>query len=84
MSGKATWYRWRYGQAAAGPALRKALGKGWRGERVKVCVAKSCVVVKLTDWCACGSGRVVDLDRRMFALLGNPSRGVLLVHVYAD
>ena len=35
ISGNATWYRWKAGQAAAGPGLRKALGKGWRGSVVR-------------------------------------------------
>lgn len=80
LSGTATWYAWRPGQAAAGPALRRALGPRWRGRSVTVCAA-ACVRVRLTDWCACGGGRVVDLDARSFARLAPLSRGVLKVTV---
>ena len=44
--------------AAAGPALRVG---DWRGRTVTVCGSGNCVNVKLIDWCACGSGRVIDL-----------------------
>jgi hypothetical protein len=91
VSGVATWYRWRVGQAAAGPGLRKALGKGWRGRVVWACPKgvrwseKRCARVRLTDWCLCSKGnRVVDLDRRSFAKLADPSRGILAVDIYAN
>lgn len=84
-AGLATWYRWRPGEAAAGPALREALGSNWRGQRVRVCSAGRCVKVRLTDWCACGSRNgkptVIDLDVRSFASLALPSRGVITVEV---
>jgi hypothetical protein len=82
VSGAATWYRWHPGEAAAGPALRQALGKGWRGESVRVCHASKCIVVTLTDWCLCSKGnRVIDLDVRAFASLAPTSRGVIPVSV---
>jgi hypothetical protein len=39
--------------------------------------------VVLSDWCGCPGGRVVDLDRRDFAVLAPPSVGVLPVTVSA-
>ena len=80
LRGLSTWYDWRTGQAAAGPALRAALGRNWRGMTVRVCAGR-CVTVRLTDWCLCGHGRVIDLDRRLFAQLAPPSRGVIAVTV---
>lgn len=83
LRGQATWYRWREGEAAAGPALREALGPSWRGRTVKVCVEAACVSVRLTDFCQCHKGtdreRVIDLDRDSFARLAPPSRGVIEV-----
>lgn len=84
VAGWSTWYAWRPGEAAAGPALRRALGPGWRGSVVTVCAAR-CTVVRLTDWCACGSrhgvSTVIDLDVRTFAQLAPTSRGVIRVEV---
>jgi hypothetical protein len=84
-TGWATWYDWRPGQAAAGPALRRLLGKDWRGESVSVCVDNRCVRVRLTDWCACGPRRgsptVIDLDDQVFRRLAPLSRGVIEVTV---
>lgn len=79
--GVATWFRAPASTAAAGPALRAWLGRGWRGQRVRVCAASGCVVVRLTDWCACGHGRVIDLGADSFARLAPLSRGVLRVTV---
>lgn len=81
VSGTATWYSWRPGEAAAGPALRAALGSGWRGSTVTVTSAGHSVTVRLTDWCACGSGRIIDLDSRSFARLAPLSTGVIRVTV---
>lgn len=78
LSGLATWYRWHPGEAAAGPRLRSWLGSGWRGQTVRVC-SGACITVRLTDWCLCGHGRVIDLDSRSFARLGPLSAGVLRV-----
>ena len=77
LTGRATWYAYRPGQAAAGPALRRALGKSWRGRTVTVNGQR----VTLTDWCACGGGRIIDLDSRTFAALAPLSRGVMRVKV---
>ncbi len=93
LAGVATWYRGVPGQAAAGPALRAALGPGWRGRDVLVCATSAgeqasstvCARVQLTDWCACmdrpGGPTLVDLDRRTFALLAAVGRGVVTVWV---
>jgi hypothetical protein len=81
ISGKATWYRWHLGEAAAGPLLRKALGPHWRGRTVTVCSGR-CTRVRLTDWCLCSrERRLVDLDSRSFARLAPLSRGKIAVTV---
>ena len=81
IGGNATWYKYHEGQAAAGPALRDALGPDWRGQTVTVC-ADRCVVVRLTDWCWCPKGRrVIDLDDDDFAKLAPLSRGVIAVTI---
>ena len=81
LEGRATWFVAPSGTAAAGPALRAFLGKNWRGTVVTVTANGRTVTARLTDWCACGHGRVIDLDRRLFAQLAPPSRGVLRVTV---
>ncbi len=81
VHGIGSWYRWHAHQAAAGPSLRKALGRNWRGKWVNVTAHGRTIRVKLTDWCACGHGRVIDLDRASFAALAPPSVGVLRVTV---
>lgn len=81
LEGVATWYRWRSSQAAAGPALRAALGPKWRNRYVTVSYGDRSVRVRLTDWCACPNGRVIDLDLGPFSVLADPSRGVLHVTV---
>ena len=82
--GRASWYDWRPREAAAGPALRAAL-VDWRGRVVTVCTATTCATVTLTDWCECYRGtpteRIIDLDRRTFALLLPPRRGLVRVTV---
>jgi len=81
LSGNATWYRWHSGEAAAGPLLRQALGKHWRGMTVTVCRGE-CIHVKLTDWCLCANGRrLIDLDYRSFDALGSLSEGVIVVRI---
>lgn len=87
MAGVATWYAYVQGQAAAGPALRALLGPSWRGTVVTVTAGGGpAVQVRLTDWCACadrpGGPTVIDLDRRDFAALAPPSRGVVQVVVH--
>ncbi len=79
--GTATWYAYRPGEAAAGPSLRAFLGRSWRGRNVTVRSGSRSVTVRLTDWCACPGGRVIDLDRGSFGVLADPSRGILRVQV---
>lgn len=56
--------------AAAGPALRAAIGGGdhclpgpgcWRDRTVTVCGPKGCATATLADWCRCSGGHVIDL-----------------------
>ena len=83
--GWATYYAYHRGQAAAGPALRRALGARWRGKRVTVCADGTCLRVRLTDWCACGDRHgdptIIDLDSRDFARLASLGTGILKVRV---
>ena len=81
LTGPASWYRWHPGEAAAGPGLRAALGPDWRGRLVVVTRAGSSVTVRLTDWCGCPGGRLIDLDSRAFAALAPLSRGVIQVRI---
>jgi hypothetical protein len=85
VSGVATYFASPSGVSAAGPALRAALGPGWRGTRVTVCAGVRCVVTVLGDWCACGprpgGPTVIDLDDNVFAALAPLSRGVIRVTV---
>ena len=78
LRGVATWYAASKGTAAAGPALRAALGKDWRGDRVRVCAGGECVTVRLTDWCACGPRHgkptLIDLGRRLVLPAGTVGR----------
>ncbi len=69
--------------AAAGPALRRAIGGGdqgscrpgphcWRNHKVTVCSSgkpHGCLVVTLADWCACGSDHVIDLYGDPFVVM---------------
>lgn len=82
ISGPATWYDApSIHDAAAGPRLRKALGRDWRGSLMQVCGKSSCITVILSDWCACGHGRVIDLDDRAFARLAPLSQGIVRVSI---
>ena len=58
--------------AAAGPALRAAIGSGWRGSIVYV----DGIRVKLIDWCQCYKGesneKLLDLYYDVFARTGSP------------
>lgn len=81
--GVATYYPGSEGQAAAGPALRSG---DWRGSVVQVCnLDGDCLVVTLSDWCACGdrNGKdtLLDLAKSDFAKLADPSVGVVAVTV---
>lgn len=79
VRGIATWYRYRPGEAAAGPRLRAMLGPSWRGTRVRVCTPSRCLSVVLTDFMR--ADRLVDLNRDDFQKLAPLSRGVLTVEV---
>jgi len=82
VSGTATWYRYHPGQAAAGAALRAAIGPDWRGKTVTVTANGRSITVRLTDYMASKRpGRIIDLDSRDFARLGKLSQGVLRVTV---
>ena len=79
ITGTATWFRSSAGVSAAGPALRAAVGPGWRGTRVTVCAA-SCVRTVLGDWMR--ADRLVDLRAPLFAAICGPlSKGVCRVSV---
>jgi len=83
--GIASWFAAPDGTAAAGPELRRLLGKDWRGQRVRVTAGGHSVRVTLTDWCQCYRGedreRIIDLSRSSFAALADPSRGIIRVTV---
>lgn len=84
LTGVATYYDYHRGQAAAGPLLRRFLGPNWRGDKVTVCSGARCLVVRLTDWCACkvtGQRRLIDLDRRDWSYLGRGHLGMGLLKV---
>jgi hypothetical protein len=87
VGGKATWYDDGSGYyGAAGPVLREALGgdPAFRGQTVRVC-ADDCVLVRLTDWCACGdrggAPTLIDLSPDAFARLAPLSAGVIDVTI---
>jgi hypothetical protein len=68
LTGVATYYAYHEGQAAASHPLQRAIGTGWRGTKVSVCLKAHCVEVVLTDSCWCPKGnRIIDLDKRDFA-----------------
>ena len=86
LRGTASWYPAGSTDAAAGPALRAMLGKGWRGATVRVCNAqRACTAVTLTDWCQCYRGtdteRLIDLPVDAFRELAPLSRGLVMVTV---
>jgi hypothetical protein len=85
VTGIASWYAYIPGGAAAGPALRTALGPGWRGMSVAVCRtnggAMACVRVTLSDFMR--ADRLIDLDSASFAALMPLSRGLVTVEVLA-
>jgi rare lipoprotein A (peptidoglycan hydrolase) len=83
VRGQATWYATGPGRrhAAAGPALRRALGRDWRGEWVTVIARGHRITVQLTDWCRCGHGRVIDLSDEDFKRLAPLSTGVIKVQI---
>ncbi len=84
LSGVATWHATgRDGAyAAAGPLLREALGRGWRGTQVRVCSGGRCIRVTLNDVCWCPKGRrLIDLSDEAFARLASLSRGVIVIEI---
>ena len=83
VSGTATWYGTGpgAGHAAAGPELRRALGRDWRGSVVQVCAGGRCIATVVDDWCACPGGRVIDLSDEDFARLAPLTAGVIHVRV---
>lgn len=86
LQGVATWYDApSRTDAAAGPALRLWLGKGWRGTWVRVSSGGSFVSVRLTDYCACGprhgQDTLLDLDDLAYGKLAPLSSGVVSVTV---
>lgn len=93
VSGNASWYCLSgrsactrgYGPeclcAAAGPAVRAALGD-WRGRLVTVSTSRASVTLRLVDFCSCPGGRVLDLYASVMGGLGVPlSAGVVDVEV---
>ena len=80
--GTASWYATGpVGVAAAGRALREALGPSWRGMRVRVCGPAGCARVALGDVMA--APRLVDLPPSAFrAVCGALSRGLCVAGVY--
>ena len=84
LSGTASWFASPRGSAAAGPALRAALGPSWRGSEVTVSAGGRSVAVTLSGWCLCrvgGSARLIDLPRADFAALADPSLGLVASEV---
>jgi hypothetical protein len=78
ISGIATWYDApTIRDAAAGPGLRVG---HWRGRVVSVCASR-CITVRLTDWCACDGGHLIDLDNLAFRELAPLSQGIVRVTV---
>ena len=81
LRGTASWFAAPVGTAAAGPALRAALGPDWRGRSVAVTSGGMSVRVVLDDWCQCYGTRLIDLSLGSFSALADPSRGLVLVEV---
>jgi len=73
LSGTATYYAYVPGGAAAGRALRSAIGPHWRGTRVTVCYRGNCVSVVLSDYeASTNPKKIIDLDTRSFIALTGP------------
>jgi hypothetical protein len=80
VTGTASWFRSPVGVSAAGPSLRRALGPGWRGTRVRVAGPAGSAVTTLGDWMR--ADRLIDLDDDVFpAVCGPLSRGICRVEV---
>lgn len=67
--------------AAAGPKLRAAIGRSWRGRRIVVCNHTTCRNLTLIDWCQCHRGtsieKVIDLYHAAWTSLEAPTRVVI-------
>ena len=74
LTGIASWFASPANVSAAGPALRAALGSGWRGRQVSVRAGRRCVSTILGDWMA--ADRLIDLDDDVFARLAPLSQGL--------
>jgi rare lipoprotein A (peptidoglycan hydrolase) len=65
--------------------LRQWLGPKWRGTLISVGTgngtSRTTVRVRLSDWCACGHGRLIDLSDDAFAQLAPLSKGIIGVEV---
>lgn len=85
IRGRASWYAAAGAVAAAGPALRRRLGRHWRGTWVRVSAGGRSVVVQLVDWCECYRGtkgeRLIDLSDDDFAVLAPLAAGVVRVEI---
>ena len=64
LIGIASWFASPASVSAAGPALRAALGSGWRGTTVTVTGPAGSAVTVLGDWMA--RDRLIDLDVSVF------------------
>ena len=80
VSGTASWFRSPADVSAAGPALRRWLGPGWRGTHLRACAGDRCVLTVVADWCRCPD-RLIDLDDDAFARLAPLAVGVIAVEV---
>jgi len=86
LGGFATWHDACSTCAAAGPALRHALGAGWRGTVLDIGGPGNAVVrVVLTDSCACRDRHdlptLIDLSAEAFAELAPLDWGVVAVSI---
>ena len=82
LAGLASWHATgRSGAyAAACRPLRRAMGPGWRGQRVLVAMGRRAVEVTLNDWCGSRT-KTIDLSDEAFRYFAPLSRGVLRVEV---
>jgi hypothetical protein len=81
VTGRASWYGTGpgAGHAAAGPALRSALGKHWRGTHLTIWYGKAHVDVVIDDWCQCSyrkpGEKTIDLSDEDFGTLTDFGKG---------
>lgn len=85
VSGWATYYPTCRRCAAAGPLVKDMLGRGWKGDWVRVSAGDRSVVVRLVTGCACGDRHgdptVIDLSPSAFARLAPLGQGIVRVIV---